>query len=521
MLQTQTATVHQTLLIDEIERYPLRTHNALDLTNALAGTMTTGVGGAGTIINGLPNVTMNIALDGVNVQDTYLRNASGFAAPNRPPLESIQEITVTSSTPGADSAGHGAVQIRMVTRAGSNRFSGSIYNSWRNQAGTNDEDVLARQEKRGWLWRLNTPYWFNKRDRPKTPAGEYFIDDIRLQTPGFRVGGPIVVPKLFDGRDKAFFFFNWESFLWPNQFARTRYLLNPRAQQGLFTYPAADGSGNKTIDVLALSASKGFPSTIDPLVGKLLGDIRSAAAGWTAGGLSNWDLNNDKFDYSPSGNETRQLPALRLDVNVTRNHFVTFTGRYTNVDATPDFLNTREARFPGFANFGGRYFTRYMTQASVRSAFGASVVNEARAGYQASAVEFCPETGLSQFTCSSPGCQGGYNLLIGNYAIGTTALTPATANAAPSSRETPNLVVEDTLTWLKGRHTISTGASFTGISFDNMDTPGSIVPGVIFTLAPAAPNYGMWAASSGNYPGGSATRMRRTPGICTRCSRAR
>ena len=502
ILQTQTATVHQAIVVDQIDRYPLRTHNALDLTNALSGTMTTGVGGAGTIINGLPNVTMNITLDGVNVQDTYLRNANGFTAPTRPPLESIQEITVTSSTPGADSAGHGAVQIRMVTRAGSNRFSGSIYNSWRNQAGTNDEDVLTRKEKPGWLWRLNTPYWFNRRDRPKTAAGEHFIDDIRLQTPGFRIGGPIVIPKLFDGRDKAFFFFNWESFLWPNQFARTRYLLNTKAQQGLFTYPAADGSGYKTIDVLALSASKGYPSAIDPIVGRVLADIRSAAAGWTAGGLSSWDLNNDKFDFSPSGDETRQLPALRLDVNVTRNHLVTFTGRYTEIDATPDFMNNKEVRFPGFANSGGRYFSRYMTQASVRSAFRASVVNEARVGYQASASEFCPEIGVSQFACSAPGCQGGYNLLIGNNAIGTNALTPATANAAPSSRETPNLVVEDTLTWLKGRHTISTGASFTGISFDNMDTPGSIVPGVIFTLAPAAPNNSMWAASSGNYPGG-------------------
>ncbi len=502
MLQVQTAAVHQTIVIAEIERYPLRTHNALDLTNALTATMTTGVGGAGTIISGLPNVTMNIALDGVNVQDTYLRNASGFAAPIRPPLESIQEITVTSSTPGADSAGHGAVQIRMVTRAGSNRFSGAIYNSWRNQAGTNDEDVLTRNEKSGWLWRLNTPYWFNKRDRPKTPAGDYFIDDIRLQTPGFRVGGPVVIPKLFDGRDKAFFFFNWESFLWPNQFARTRYLLNTKAQQGLFTYPAADGSGYKTIDLLALSASKGYPSTIDPIVGKVLADIRSAAAGWTAGGLSSWDVNNDKFDYSPSGEETRQLPTLRLDVNVTRNHRVTFTGRYVKIDATPDFLNNRESTFPGFANSGGRYGRPYMVQAAVRSAFGRSVVNEARAGYQAMSSEFCPEVGVSQFACSGPGCQGGYNLLIGNYAIGTNALTTATANAGRSSRDALNVVVEDTLTWLKGRHTISAGASLNRISFDNMDTPGSVVPGVIMTLAPAAPNYSMWAASSGNYPGG-------------------
>ena len=113
----------------------------------------------------------------------------------------------------------------MVTRAGSNRFTGSVYNTWRNQAGVAEDDVATRGRKRGWLWRLNTPYWFNKRDLPKTPAGEYFIDDARLQTPGFRVGGPIL-------KDRLFYFLNCEWFLWPNQVARTDYLLKRRRRAG-------------------------------------------------------------------------------------------------------------------------------------------------------------------------------------------------------------------------------------------------------------------------------------------------
>ena len=78
MLQTQTAAVQQTMVVDQIARYPLRTHNALDLVPMLSATLTTGSGSSGTIINGLPNVTMNITLDGVNVQDNHFRNGSGF-----------------------------------------------------------------------------------------------------------------------------------------------------------------------------------------------------------------------------------------------------------------------------------------------------------------------------------------------------------------------------------------------------------------------------------------------------------
>jgi len=89
--------------------------------------------------------------------------------------------------------GSGAGQIKMVTRSGSNRFSGAAYNYWRNQAGTSDEDTLTRDEKSFWLWRMNTPNWFNKRDKPKTAAGEYFIDDIRLPTPR-GASSPTVTP---------------------------------------------------------------------------------------------------------------------------------------------------------------------------------------------------------------------------------------------------------------------------------------------------------------------------------------
>ena len=255
--------------------------------------------------------------------------------------------------------------------------------------------------------------------------------------PGFRVGGPVVIPRLFDGRDKAFFFFNCESFLWPNQIARTRYLLNTSAQQGLFTYPAADGSGLKTIDVLALAASKGQASQKDPIVAKVLADIRSAAAGWSAGGLASWDLNNDKFDYSPSGEETRHAPTLRLDVNLARNHRLTLHRSLLPAwSASPDFLNNREPKFPGFANFAARTTTSYETQAAVRSAFGASLVNEARVGYVGGTTEFGREVGASQFDCSGLGCQGGYNLLIGNYAVGTNALTPGDGHrgAEPAQR---------------------------------------------------------------------------------------
>ena len=53
---------------------------------------------------------------------------------------------------------------------------------------------------------------------------------------GFRQGGPIVMPGLYDGRGKAFFFFNYEELRLPNNFTRTRTMLNPTRSGGIFRY---------------------------------------------------------------------------------------------------------------------------------------------------------------------------------------------------------------------------------------------------------------------------------------------
>jgi len=496
ILQTQTAAVQTTIDVKQISKLPLVTRTALDYVTALPGAMTTGSNSRGTTINGLPTVSINITLDGVNVQDNNNRTGDGFFMYIRPLMDSVEEITVSTSTPGAESSAQGAAQIRMTTRAGSNRFSGSAYDTWRNQAGTTADDVSGRTQKRGWLWRLNTPYFFNKRDRPKTAAGDDFIDDVRLETPGFRVGGPVLP-------DRMFYFFNWEWFKWPNQVARTRYLVNPQAQTGLFSYTANDAS-TRSINLLSLAAQNGQTSTVDPVIARLLGEIRSAAAGlMTGGSIASWDLNTDKFDYSPGGEQFRHFPTGRIDYNLAKNHRLSGTARYNRFESNPDILNGREPRFPGFVNVGGQYSHRYMWQASLRSTFGSNLVNEARYGFAGGTTQFFTNVTRSQFECSEPGCQGPYNLGI-NLRVGGGGndLTSATNTTSPSTRYVPDTVYENTLNWLKGRHTISMGATYTKVKFENYDVPGGLVPGITLGTNSNDPAFNLLGETSGNYPGG-------------------
>ena len=243
IVQTQSSTVSTTINTNQITKLPITTRSAMDFVNLLPG-VSTPSGNRDATINGLPRGTINITLDGVNIQDNTLRSTDGFFAIVSPRLDAIEEVTVQTATQGADSSGQGAVQIKFTTHAGTNSFTGSAYEYYRSD-------------------KLNANTWFNNRNgvaKPKLKQNQF----------GGRFGGPIVIPGLYDGHNKAFFFVNYEEVRQPSDTTRNRTILNPAAQSGVYSYPGG------AINVLALAAANGQLATVDPTVSKLLADIRSA-----------------------------------------------------------------------------------------------------------------------------------------------------------------------------------------------------------------------------------------------------
>src|ERR1041385_796581 len=207
LLQTQTATVGTTLTGRQITDIPTVSRNALDLVLALPGTGTPGRPRTSSV-NGLPKGAINITLDGVNVQDNTLKSSDGFFTFIQPRTDAIQEVTVSTSTPGAESSAEGSVQVKFVTQAGGNEYHGGGYWYHRNPA-------------------LNANYWFNNRDLAPDPVTHKAPQQrIILNQFGVKAGGPISVPKLFNGKDKLFFFANYEEYRLPEtsvQRVRTIY----------------------------------------------------------------------------------------------------------------------------------------------------------------------------------------------------------------------------------------------------------------------------------------------------------
>ncbi|HEU0175810.1 MAG TPA: TonB-dependent receptor [Blastocatellia bacterium] len=471
IIQTQTANVSTTLNTKQIINLPLVSRNPVNFVTQMAGVNTPGQNRDSTI-NGLPQSAIDITLDGINVQDNFNKTSDGFFVRVAPTLDSIEEVTVSTSNPEAVGGAMGAVQIKFVTRSGGNEFHGSLYEYHRNTA-------------------LNSAYWFTNRDTSYNveaakncgnPSSSSFnaatmvpwSTDCRAPRAanlfhqyGGRFGGPILIPKLFNGRNRAFFFVNYEEFRQPTSVVRQRTILTPLAQSGVFTY--GTGANQQQVNLLdvarkAQTAGAGCPActaTVDPTIAKLLADIRNATSG--AGGITALsNPNQQQFTYNPSGSSLSKRPTVRFDANVTDKHKIELSWTYQLGRGGPDFLNNVEPAFPGFPNQGSQPADRYTGSVAVRSTLSPSLVNEARAGLSGGPSRFNPGASTGDFL-GSLGDQDGFNLggAPGNGATGIAVFGingPTTVNA-PSRRNPLFREFGDTLTWTRGAHNLVFGGN--------------------------------------------------------------
>jgi hypothetical protein len=472
LLQTQSATVGQTITGRQIVEQPQASRDGLDLVTLLPGVQTTGRPRTSTI-NGLPKGAINITLDGVDVQDNLLSSSDGFFTFIRPRIDALEEVTVSTATPGADTSGDGAVQIKFVTRRGTNDYNGSLYWYHRNPS-------------------LNANYYFNNlAGQPRARA--------LLNQYGGRVGGPLTIPKFFSGRDRAFFFVNYEEYRLPEQQLQTRRILTPEAQTGVYRY------GTRSVNLLQLAAANGLPSTLDPTVQQLLAQIQATTNQGTLLPVPNAP-NFQDFSFINPGWQDRKFATVRFDLHLTRKHQLENTWNYQEFGGKPvDFLNGTDPAFPGFPNFGGQSSQRWSNTTALRSALTNNLVNEARFSLLGGISLFFPTVNPGQFAN-----QGGFDLDFGMRNIAAVAvalrvgLTNATVVNQNSRRNTPNVSFADNLTWVRGSHSLVVGGNYSLIkSFQ--ETNNVIVPNVLFGVGANDPAQAIF--NSTNLPGSSAAEQ--------------
>ena len=446
LINTQTATVASTLNSDQLLRMPTPTRNALNAVTFLPG-VNTATTNRESRINGLPESFVNITMDGVSNSDNFNRSTDSFFASVTPRQDAVEAVAVTTAVQGAQTGGSGAVSINFSTRSGSNRFSGSTYEYWRDP-------------------RLNTNYWFNERNGlPK--------NEVKLNQFGGRAGGAIVIPGLYDGHNKSFFFANYEQVRFPNEFSRNRTILHPRALEGWFRYTVSGQT--REVNVLDLARANNQIATTNPLVMSLLNKIASAAAGaGSSGAVTNaTDPLLNTFAWKSPGKLFEHQPTIRIDHNLSDRHRLSGSFAVIKTYRDPDYLNNADARFPGAPNY--RYYssTRPLTSISLRSTLSGNKVNEIRVG--STATFGSSNFGLPTDPSLSPAAfadQGGYSIDFD----ANIGLTNWTSTNSPSWRAAPTHSIDESLTWLKGKHSLMFGGSF--LRSTAWENGQQIVPGI-------------------------------------------
>ncbi|MCX6546234.1 MAG: carboxypeptidase-like regulatory domain-containing protein [Acidobacteria bacterium] len=425
IVQTVNSAVSTTLNVRQITNLPL---NSRDLSN-FVGTMP-GVDVASSVrnsnVNGLPQGQINMTIDGVNVQDNTLKLTDGFFALVSPRLDAMEEMTFSSAGAAADSSGQGAVQMRFTTRSGGNKFIGSTYFYYRNDA-------------------LDQNTYFNIRDGvTKTP--------LTLYQPGGRLGGPIL-------RNKLFFFVNYEEYRSPGAVDLSRTMLNPRMLQGFLQLGTA---ANPTeYNVWTEAARMGLPYTADPTMTKLLADMNASTTCPTCKIVlptGSMDPQYQTIKFQQDSTVLNRFPTIRLDYNLTQNHRLSLITNSSTNSSFPDTTNHYEQQYPGFPLTMGQSSTRYQYSASLRSVFGKSLVNEARYGGSGGNVLFF-DTYTKDMLTGPIANTNGFTV-----SIPTNAANPG-AIPTKQARNAPVRSFDDTVTWIKGKHSVSFGGTWTQIDY--------------------------------------------------------
>jgi hypothetical protein len=455
LVTTTSPEVSATVLQKQVLDIPLANRDVTNLirmqpgVQAMTNRTNTGING------GRPTWT-TVTLDGINIQDNFIRTNSLDFLPNRPTSDNVAEFTITSSISGADTAG-GATSVRMVTPSGSNRFTGSAFEFYR------DAQFAANS-------------FFNNASNVAKP-------DLSRHQFGGRFGGPVK-------RDRIFFFGYYEGFRQTTQTSQNLTIpANPDLLDGMFRYVGTDGALH-AVNVMQLSGL--------PVDGKLRSDFLSKIP--ASSNVNNFDtgnstatriLNTAGYRFNQTDLNNRDQYGVRGDYSLTDKH--RFEGVYSYFKETDDrtdldFISPDRPLV--FTNSTAKRFSlawRWLGSGNFQ--------NEARGGANLAPVQFnsnwqFPAT-LYNTALSIINPIGGN----GNPATGSGTSTAF----QPQGRYTNTYQVGDSASLMLGTHSLQMGGSWQR-NHVNPYNFAAVTPIATFGFSTAAPT--AVQLTSAQFPGG-------------------
>ena len=234
LLKTETGDVSHNVGTNHVNDLPVGTlgaiRNPLTASQLIPGTNV--VSGSTLRISGTPVNSEQVRVDGLDA--TYSLGMSSYSF-GQPSMDAIQEIAIQTSNFAAEYGQAGGAVFNFTMKSGTNQFHGSAF------------EYLVNED-------LNAAGAYSHTD-PKSRRNDF----------GGTAGGPVWVPKVYNGKDKTFFFFSYESSPTTTANTTTQNTV-PTAAYRLGDFSAIDGSGfNKVLGTDPLGRSIIQNTIYDPL----------------------------------------------------------------------------------------------------------------------------------------------------------------------------------------------------------------------------------------------------------------
>jgi Carboxypeptidase regulatory-like domain/TonB dependent receptor-like, beta-barrel len=495
-LETETSELGQVVDGEQMKTLPLNGRNFAQLALLSAGTAPSEPGSRdessyGFSSNGGRSLQNNFLLDGVdnNSNLTDLLNGSNFVI--QPPVDAIQEFKVQTNSYSAEfGRGNGAI-INAVIKSGTNQLHGSAWEFFRNR-------------------KLDARNYFDQvalGPKPQFDQNQF----------GGTLGGPVYIPKLYDGRNKTFFFVDYEGL-------RIR-----AAQPQTATVPTAaqlNGDFSANIDYTSptgVNDCNGVPTYAGEIFNTRLTQAVGGSGycgvpfGYDANGLPtniiptsmfdplalriaslypapNVNGNGYNFQFDPIKRTTRNNVDVRIDQKISGADNI--FGRFSYQDQP----STIPPNLPGIADGGGFYSgieddAARSVAVSETHVFRTNLINEARFGYNrlnSQRLQFNYNQDLSG-QLGFPGVP----FVATNGGLPQLTFSDVSQIGSPTylpSHEIQNTYTfSDNLSWVRGNHSLKFGTEirFEQFSIFQPAAPrGTLDFGNVFTDNPGAQGSG-------------------------------
>lgn len=417
-IETVNATLSQTVAGGQVQSLPLNGRNVLDLAMLQPGVTPSSPGSTGQLgfnISGGRRDSVSYILDG-NTNNNLLNNSVVL----NPNPDAIEEFKILTSTYNAEYGRNAGGAISVVTKSGTNQFHGSAYDYLRNDA-------------------LNANLFFNnQQDLPRQV--------LKRNQFGGTLGGPIK-------KDKLFFFFSYQGQRQSSTASQDAVrVYTPSELKGDFSRSGSDGGPDPlVVDFLNNNPyfqgnptlrSQGIidPARIDPIAQKYItgGMVPSAASGTVyarAGATANVDEYTPKIDYNPTD---RDHISLTLGWNKSP---ILDPFRFSNVTGFPITNETKRL-------FGSVSWTRTITPSLINDLRFGAQRNDGLQGKPARDLPNASALGIGitpDEATGPPNIEFNSGMALGFSVQGPTRLVDNT------------YILQDTLSWVKGRHTLKGG----------------------------------------------------------------